>query len=83
MISKAQEHSGRQILLTTHSETVVNAVKDTAALYIVENHPQNGTSVTPANKCEEALDSILSESGQKLGDVWLDGTVGGVPESGQ
>lgn len=83
MVTKAQEHGARQILLTTHSETVVNAVKDTDSLYIVENDLEEGTTIIPAKKREEALDSILRDSGQKLGEVWLDGTVGGVPESGK
>lgn len=78
MLERAQV-SSRQILLTTHSETVVNAVKDPGSLLIVENDDRKGTIVTPARNREAALDTILAESGQKLGDVWMDGSLGGVP----
>ena len=78
MIERAQMYPSRQILLTTHSETVVSAVKDPASLFVVEN-TDNGTQVTPATEREAALASILKESGQKLGQVWMDGSLGGVP----
>ena len=79
MIERAQERAERQVLVTTHSETVVNAIKDPASLYIVENG-DDGTTVTPAPDKESALGTILQETGQKLGDVWMGGTLGGVPE---
>jgi len=71
---------GRQLLLTTHSETVVNAIRDPRALFIVEQG-DDGTHVVPAKSRESALDSILVESGQQLGDIWMDGSLGGVPGS--
>jgi predicted ATPase len=70
----------RQLLITTHSETVVNAVRDPKSLFIVESG-KNGTTVVPATTKETALESILKESGQQLGDVWMGGTLGGVPEA--
>lgn len=79
LIARAQDAS-RQIMLTTHSETVVNAVTDPGTLFLVENDRKKGTIVAPATERESALKSILEESGQKLGDVWLDGSLGGVPE---
>jgi len=79
MIERAQQKPDRQVLLTTHSETVVDAVQDPRALFIVENEDRYGTVVTAAVKKEKALKAILQQSGQKLGDVWLDGTLGGVP----
>ncbi|WNG27189.1 AAA family ATPase [Cystobacter fuscus] len=78
LIARVQ-NSSRQIILTTHSETVVNAVVDPEALFSVENDDKKGTIVTPATERETALKAILEESGQKLGDVWLDGSLGGVP----
>ena len=78
MLERAQA-SSRQILVTTHSETVVNAVKDPGSLFIVEHDDRKGTIVTPARQREAALDAILAESGQNLGDVWMDGSLGGVP----
>ncbi len=78
MIERAQA-SAQQVLITTHSETVVDAIKDPASLLIVENDDPNGTIVALAHDRESALDTILAESGQKLGDVWLGGALGGVP----
>ena len=78
LIARAQQ-SSRQIILTTHSETVVNAVTNPETLYLVENDDKRGTVVTQATERETALKAILEESGQRLGDVWLDGSLGGVP----
>jgi predicted ATPase len=78
LIARAQQ-SSRQIILTTHSETVVNAVTNPETLYLVENDDKRGTIVTQATEREAALKAILEESGQRLGDVWLDGSLGGVP----
>ena len=78
LIARAQQ-SSRQIILTTHSETVVNAVTNPETLYLVENDDKRGTVVTQATEREAALKAILEESGQRLGDVWLDGSLGGVP----
>lgn len=69
-----------QVLITTHSETVVNAVEMPESLFVVESDEQTGTTVQPATSKEKALLAILQETGQKLGDVWLDGSLGGVPQ---
>ncbi|UQA63466.1 AAA family ATPase [Polyangium aurulentum] len=81
IMERAQEDPPRKepLILTTHSPVVVDAVKDPASLFIVENDDKRGTIVTPALEKEHALRSILAESGQKLGDVWLGGSLGGVP----
>ena len=68
------------LLLATHSPTLIDAVEDPASLFIVENDDKKGTIVTPALTREKALRAILAESGQKLGEVWLGGLLGGVPE---
>lgn len=68
------------VLLATHSPTLIDAVEDPASLFIVENDDKKGTVVTPALTREKALRAILAESGQKLGEVWLGGLLGGVPE---
>ncbi len=81
MVERAQNGGGRVTLVTTHSETVVNAVRDPASLFIVESEP-DGTHIRPALSVETALAAILRESGQQLGDVWMGGTLGGVPSSG-
>ena len=81
IIANAQERAARRepLLFTTHSPILVNAIKDPASLYIVENDPKLGTTVTSAIVKEHALAKILADSGQKLGDIWFDGTLGGVP----
>ena len=80
ILERAQASSQRQVLVTTHSETVVNAVVNPESLFIVEANEQ-GTTVDPATSKETALSTILKESGQRLGDVWIDGSLGGVPQS--
>ncbi|MEZ4236419.1 MAG: AAA family ATPase [Myxococcota bacterium] len=82
LVSLAQEDRGRQLLLTTHSETVVSAIADVAALYLVE-HDGRGTHVSRAADREAELDTVLRQTGQRLGDIWLDGSLGGVPEAPQ
>jgi hypothetical protein len=81
IVERAQDLSSERapILLTTHSPVVVDAVRDPASLFIVESSEKKGTVVTPALTKEKALRAILAKSGQKLGDIWLDGTLGGVP----
>jgi predicted ATPase len=80
-IERAQDaERDAPLLVTTHSPTLVDAVHDPEALFIVENDARQGTIVTPAIEKERALRAILAESGQKLGEVWLDGSLGGIPE---
>jgi predicted ATPase len=80
ILERAQASPQRQVLITTHSETVVNAVVDPESLFIVEANEQ-GTTVEPATNKESALSTILRETGQRLGDVWIDGSLGGVPQT--
>lgn len=77
LLAVAQD-SPNCVILTTHSETVVDAIRDPSSLFIVEQG-DNGTTVTRATTRESALATILRESGQKLGEVWMDGSLGGVP----
>ncbi len=69
----------RQTILTTHSPVVVDAVADPDSLYIIEQLGSAGTTAQPARGIEASIDAILRESGQKLGAVWVDGSLGGVP----
>ena len=78
MIRQAQEVRGRQIVLTTHSEIVVNEVTKPESLWVVESSDA-GTTVTEALHKESALRSIMEKTGEKLGDIWLGGGIGGVP----
>lgn len=79
----AQEARRGQVLVTTHSESVVNAVENPESLFIVEADDQRGTTVEPATSKDEAILAILQESGQKLGEVWVGGSLGGVPRGGE
>jgi len=67
------------LLITTHSPTVVDCITDPDDLFIVDNSVEKGTTVTRATCKEEALKIVMSESGQQLGQIWLDGSLGGVP----
>lgn len=75
----SERHS--PLLLTTHSPTLIDTIRNPGSLYVVENNGLSGTSVKAATEKEHALRTILAESGQKLGEVWMDGTLGGIPES--
>jgi predicted ATPase len=75
------EHRFAPLLLTTHSPVLVDAVRDPASLLIVEREGHE-TTVTPAVEKEHALRMILAETGQKLGEIWLGGALGGVPGAG-
>jgi predicted ATPase len=79
LMMRAQERSRRPLIVTTHSNVVVDTITDPGALFVVEQPDDRGTTVTPARDKEHALDSILRESGMKLGQVWLEGGLGGVP----
>jgi predicted ATPase len=80
MLGRAQATAIRgPLVITTHSPTVVDAVREPSSLYVVEQYGERGTTVTPAITKEKALDSILKESGKKLGEIWLEGGLGGVP----
>ena len=71
--------SSGPLLITTHSPTVVDCITDPGNLFIVDNSIDDGTTVTRATCKEEALKIVMTESGQQLGQIWLDGTLGGVP----
>jgi len=79
LVARMQDRRGQSnIIITTHSETVVNAIVDPSTLLIVEQG-NDGTVATRASDKSSALASILRDSGQQLGDVWLGGLLGGTP----
>ena len=75
------QRSRRQVVMTTHSPIVVDEVRDPRSLYIVSYDAEHGTSATPAPRVEENLTEVLRESGLKLGDIWISGSLGGVPQT--
>lgn len=79
LLEKIQERQNRQIILTTHSVEVVNAIKDPNILFVCESSAK-GTTITKAINKESALVEMMSESGERLGDVWNAGSIGGVPD---
>jgi predicted ATPase len=80
IVERAQKITRRDsLIVTTHSPIVVSAIEDTHALFVVEQFDDKGTTVTPARDKEQALDAIIKESGMKLGQLWLEGGLGGVP----
>lgn len=66
-----------QVLVTTHSPTVVDAVPP-QSLFIVE-HSNGETSVTPATRLRRNLSKRLTATGMSLGEAWQRGLFGGVP----
>ena len=82
MIEQAQSPTAKgPLMITTHSTVVVDAIKDPLSLFIVEPESDGGTTVEPAVDKETALDSILRDSGKKLGELWLEGGLGGIPSA--
>ena len=67
--------SGRTapILLTTQSPALLDAMADPWSLFLVEDHPRNGATITPALHREGELREILAETGQTLGQFWRTG----------
>ena len=78
-MERAQATPRRPLLITTHSPIVIDSIEDPNCLMIVEN-TEDGTHVESATHRDQALQTILSESGQTLGGVWMGGSIGGIPE---
>jgi predicted ATPase len=79
IIERTQRTKQGTLIITTHSPTVVNALTSPDSLFVVDQTDDAGTQIVPATSKEAALDSILKESGQRLGDLWVEGGLGGVP----
>lgn len=80
--AEAKAAAAAQIILTTHSATLVNAVEKPESLFIVDKS-DGKTAIVPATEKDHVLRSVLQESGQELGEVWLGGSLGGVPSEPQ
>jgi predicted ATPase len=70
IVRMAQDSPQRQVVLTTHSDAVVDAIVDPSSLVLVERGP-TGTHAVHAASREQMLTSILAESGIRLGELWL------------
>lgn len=82
LLDHLQDQEGRQIIITTHSPVVVDRLRQPASLLLAERDTERGTTLISAPEREEALASILSESGMKLGEVWTAGMLGAVVRGG-
>jgi len=74
---RASEGARQQVLISTHSPVVVDSTP-VESLYVVE-HEGPATTITRAQNIRAELKERLARSGMSLGDVWLDGLLGGVP----
>jgi len=64
-----------QVILTTHSPSVLNLTKPKEIL-IVERSPAKGSNITPLMKKQD-IAPFLKE--MPIGDIWLSRIIGGVP----
>ena len=71
LLIEASEHS--QIIVTTHSEILVDSLTDIPESIIVCEKPETGTQLRRLNKKE--LEPWLKE--YRLGDLWTTGELGG------
>lgn len=69
----------KQVLITTHSPMVVAASRP-EELFLIERRG-GGTGVIPAVDREPMLSEIIQKKYMNLGDYWVDGGVGAVPET--
>jgi len=67
-----------QILVTTHSPTLVNRLR-ASELLVCARDPQSGASLIPYINSEQ-LNEQQQDSGIRLGELWFAGAVGGVPD---
>jgi predicted ATPase len=71
------EENGSMFLITSHSTTVLNAVKPDEVL-IVTQSDREGTCVTEI-ECRDEIEAALKETNFGLGDLWVSGAIKGVP----
>lgn len=70
--------SERQIMITTHSPLVVSAAQPDE-LFLIER-PKGETQITPASQRFPNLSEVIRKSAMELGEFWLSGGIGAVPE---
>jgi len=69
----------RQIIITTHSPLVV-AAANPDELFLIERR-QGMTEIIPAIKRDPTLAEVIRRNVLDLGDYWLSGGIGAVPEA--
>lgn len=82
-ISELSKTTGRQVILTTHNPTALDAVDifdPDHRLYVVDRADTGGTELTrlapPEGMTREAWDKEFS--GARLSELWIDGLLGGL-----
>ncbi len=69
--------SGTQVVLTTHSPTLLDEFRDTPESVLIFDRDDTGTHVTRLSDRKEWAEEI--QKGMPLGDLWYSGVLGGVP----
>ena len=69
--------SGIQVVLTTHSPTLLDEFRDTPESVLIFDRDDTGTHVTRLSDRKEWAEEI--QKGMPLGDLWYSGVLGGVP----
>jgi predicted ATPase len=69
----------KQVLITTHSPLVVGGARP-EELFLIDR-VQGETEIVPAQLKEPHLDTIVRKQALDLGEYWVSGGIGGVPEA--
>jgi predicted ATPase len=69
--------SGTQVVLTTHSPTLLDEFRDTPESVLIFDRNEKGTHVTRLSDRQDWADEL--KKGMPLGDLWYSGVLGGVP----
>lgn len=69
-------NSGTQVVLTTHSPTLLDEFRDTPESVLIFDRDERGTHIT---RLSDRPDWAQELKGAPLGDLWYSGVLGGVP----
>jgi predicted ATPase len=69
--------SGTQVVLTTHSPTLLDEFRDMPESVLIFDRDDSGTHVTRLSDRKEWAEEL--QKGMPLGDLWYSGVLGGVP----
>ncbi len=69
--------SGSQVVLTTHSPTLLDEFRDTPESVLIFDRDDTGTHVTRLSDRKDWAEEL--QKGLPLGDLWYSGVLGGVP----
>jgi predicted ATPase len=68
--------SGIQVVLTTHSPTLLDEFRDTPESVLIFDRDEQGTHIT---RLSDRPDWVKDLKGMPLGDLWYSGVLGGIP----